>query len=207
MLQSEIILEAIQSIPSVALKENLLSNLPNWSLMQAATIAANNMEMPKAAEFFRKLISFASEQSDINLLQAAINDIAQLGYIGEPTNALFDQTRKSKVFPLFPFIELCHLPVLFKPGDLISCPYNHQIVYACVEALPVLKAGSCDYSDESYYCHNIECPDPKKEIETGISHLHIPICHAEYVDEAALTSAQKSKLSEMRIAIQNNINK
>lgn len=166
--------------------------------MQAATVASECMEDKEAlANYFEKLYKETDDAYEEELLRSAIRDLRKNGCIGEKTNALYRKD-PARFFPIFPFLEVCHLPTLFKPGDVIVCEYRDGPLYACVDGMPYLSTGACDFSDECYYCHDIDCICSKQKLEEGFAHYHIHLCSADPFNEDKLTAKQRKNLAHIR---------
>lgn len=185
----------INSILSERLKNFLLNTPPKLSVIQWATIASENMELSKLSEVFQELSKVAHDAYEQKLLLAAVSDLQKDGYIGDQAQVVFDEGRKDNLPPYFPFLEVCHLPLLFQHGDIIVDKRTGNI--ACVESAPLLNAYS-DFTDECYYCHSLECEITEQALMDGNSHLHIHVCNADYCELSLMTSAQKKNLNNIK---------
>lgn len=198
MTLNEIIAEVIPLIPSKTLGGYLSEHFPNWSVMQTATIIMEHFETKTSLALLEQLLIAAEEEPDRVLLRSAMKDLREFGYIDKETNRIYWERFSGEVFPRYPFLEKCYLPVLFRIGDVISfLNYYNQTTYACIEDLPDLGAED-DYTGDCYYCHDLDCPDPEKAYHDGSAHLHVPLCEADAVDERNLTPRQKANLDTYR---------
>lgn len=201
MKLNEIIAEAIPLIPSKTLGGYLSEHFPDWSVMQTATIIMEHFETKTALVLLEQLHIAAEEEADRKLLRSAMNDLREFGYIDKETNRIYRERFSGEVFPLFPFLEKCYLPVLFGVGDIISFQnYDHETTFACIEGLPQPRDED-DYCGDCYYCHDLNCTDPAKAYYDGSAHLHVPLCEADAADERNLTPRQKANMDTYRQCI------
>lgn len=197
----DIKLTIINSILSERLKNFLLNTPPKLSVIQWATTALENMERSKLSEAFQELSKLTHDAYEQKLLLAAVSDLQKDGYIGDQAQAVFDERQKDNPPPYFPFLEICHLPILFQRGDVIVDKRTGDI--ACVEGIPLLNAYS-DFTDECYYCHSLNCEITDWALREGNAHLHIHVCDADYCESSLMTSAQKKNLNIIRVFLNEN---
>ncbi|HQQ40333.1 MAG TPA: hypothetical protein PLR57_02400 [Clostridia bacterium] len=201
MTLKELIAEVVLKIPSKALAGYLSKNIPDWSIMQTATNIIEHCEKVASLALIEQLISVTEEETDRTLLRAALKDLQEFGYIDEETNRIYRERFSEEVFPRYPFLEKCYLPVLFRIGDVISfLNYFKETTYACIEDLPELGDDE-DYTGECYYCHDLDCSDPEKVYCDGSAHLHVPLGVADAVDERAISDRQRENLVVFRRCI------
>lgn len=201
MTLNELIAEVIPQIPSKALAGYLSKNIPDWSVMQTATIIMEHCEKAASLALIEQLINVAEEEADRTLLRAALKDLQEFGYIDEETNRIYRERFSEEVFPRYPFLEKCYLPVLFRIGDVVSfLNYFKETTYACIEDLPDLRRED-DYTGECYYCYDLNCSDPEKAYCDGSAHLHVPLGVADAVDERAISDRQRENLVVFRRCI------
>jgi len=186
----------INSILSESLKQNLLATPPELSVMQWATIAAENMERSKLSEVFQELSKVTHDVYEQKLLLAAVSDLQKGGDIGDQAQEVFDERQKDNLPPYFPFLEICHLPILFQCGDVIVDRCTGAV--ACVESTPLFNEYS-DFTDECYYCHSLDQDITEQALRDGNGHLHIHVCDADYYELNILTTAQKKNLDIIRV--------
>lgn len=149
-----------------------------------------------------QLNEIAEDEAERTLLLSALKDLREFGYIDHETNRIYRMRFQGEAFPLYPFLEKCFLPVLFRIGDVISfLNYFKETTYACIEDLPDLRRED-DYTGECYFCHDLNCPDPEKAYYDGSAHLHVPLCIADFADERNLTPCQKANLDTYRQCIE-----
>lgn len=197
----KVILEIIHYVLSEILKQNLLATPPKLSVIQWATIASVNMERSKLSEVFQELSKVPHDVYEQKLLLAAVSDLKKDGYIGEQAQEVFDERQEHNLPPYFPFLEICHLPILFKRGDVIID--KRTGAFACVESAPLLNAYS-DFTDECYYCHSLDCEITEQMLKDGSAHLHIHVCNADYCELSLMTSAQKKNLNTIIVFLSEN---
>ena len=173
------------------LKQYLINNPLELSVIQWATIASENMDQSKLSEVFQELSKITHDTYEQKLLLAAVSDLQKDGCDGDQAQEVFDERRKYNLPPYFPFLEVCYLPLLFQRGDVIVDKRTGDI--ACVESAPLLNAYS-DFTDECYYCHSLECGITEQVLKDGNAHLHIHVCDADYCDINTLL-LQKRKIS------------
>lgn len=201
MTLKELIAEVVLKIPSKTLGGYLSKNLPDWSVMQTATIIMEHCEKEESLALIEQLIEIAEDEADRTLLRSALKDLREFGYIDKETNRIYRERFSEEVFPRYPFSEKCYLPVLFCAGDIICFRnYFNDVTVACVEGLPQLRDED-DYVGECYYCHDLNCSDPEKAYYDGSAHLHVPLGVADSVDERNLTPRQRENLEVFRRCI------
>ena len=185
----------IASIPSAIMRDYLSEHMPQWTIMQAATIICESGKKRRhKADILSELSTMTDNEYEQALLRTAVNDIIKKGYVDEATHKIYSSHRTSPNEPKYPFIEICNLPVLFHPGDVIYCKSG----YAFVESEPYLPDGRSDFSDECYLTILLSCKDPLNEDEHFISHEHIPLLEADYASEKDLTDTQRNNLKLLR---------
>ena len=129
------------------MKQYLINNPLELSAIQWATIASENMERLKLSEVFQELSKITHDAYEQKLLLAAVNDLQKDGYIGDQAQEVFNEGRKDNLPPYFPFLEICHLPILFRCGDVIVDKRTGDKAY--VESPPLLNEYS-DFTDEYF---------------------------------------------------------
>ncbi len=193
--------EVIDCIPSIALRKYLSIHPMKLSVLQKATIVSEYAKRKKQIAIFRKLAEESSSEAEKLLLNTAITDLEnhldmEGGYMKD-TCEVYDEKFQHEGFPLFPFLEICNLPVLFKTGDVIRSKARHQGGLYCVGIGPVLEAGRCDFSDECYLCYPLSYP-VKVQDDLAMSHVHIDICDADRASTDTLTKKQRKNLRRIR---------
>ena len=191
--------EIVDCIPSSALREYLRVHPVELSVMQEATIASEYARRKKRISLFRKLAGRTDSEAEKLLLNTAIADLERNSGIEEEymkaACEVYEKNFPHEGFPLFPFLEVCNLPVLFEPGDVIRCRHDGGIY--CVGIGPVLEAGRCDFSDECYLCYPVSVP-VKTQDDLSLSHVHINICEADRASADTLTRRQRKNLRRIR---------
>ena len=193
--------EIIDCIPSVALREYLSVHPLNLSVLQKATMVSEYAKRKKQIAIFRKLAEESSLEAEKLLLRTAITDLEhhpdmESGYMKD-TCEVYDEKFPHEGFPLFPFLEICSLPVLFKSGDVIRSKARYYDGLYCVGIGPVLEVGRCDFSDECYLCYPLSYP-VKVQDDLAMSHVHIDICDADRASTDTLTKKQRKNLRRIR---------
>ncbi|MEN6419249.1 MAG: hypothetical protein ABFC73_10055, partial [Clostridiaceae bacterium] len=127
MTLNEIIAKVIPLIPSKTLGGYLSEHFPDWSVMQTATIIMEHCETKTSLALLEQLLLAAEDEADRKLLRSAMKDLREFGYIDRETNRIYRERFSGEVFPMFPFLEKCYLPVLFGVGEIISFQnYDHE---------------------------------------------------------------------------------
>ena len=191
----DIKLTIISSILSERLKKFLINTPPKLSVIQWATIASENMERSKLSEVFWELSKVTHDAYEQKLLLAAVSDLQKDGYIGNQAQEVFDERQKNNLPPYFPFLEICHLPILFQCGDVIVDKRTGAI--ACVESVPLLNEYS-DFTDECYYCHSLGCAITEQALRDGNAYLHIHVCDADAYNINILSEKQFENLTRLK---------
>ena len=191
----DIKLTIISSILSERLKKFLINTPPKLSVIQWATIASENMERSKLSEVFWELSKVTHDAYEQKLLLAAVSDLQKDGYIGNQAQEVFDERQKNNLPPYFPFLEICHLPILFQCGDVIVDKRTGAI--ACVESVPLLNEYS-DFTDECYYCHSLGCAITEQALRDGNAYLHIHVCDADAYNINILSEKQFENLTRSK---------
>ena len=97
---------------------------------------------------------------------------------------------------MYPFLEICGLPVLFKPGDVIR--RGNEFYY--VGFLPEFIIDHSDFSDECYLCYELSYP-VKTEKDLGLAHAHINLCEAERASIKKLTPQQMKIYARIKLLL------
>lgn len=182
----------IDCIPSKTLREYLVSNPSEMSALQQATIALEYADEKDYVSLLEELIEGTNNEDEILLMSSAVNDFKHGNeYISEETQRIYDEKFPHDGFPLYPFLEVCGLPVLFKESDIVRAKYDSYDGFYYVGALPLLTANHCDFSDECYLCYNLSYP-VRNEDDLGLAHEHIHICVAERASRNDLTIKQRN---------------
>ena len=172
--------DIIRLIPSKAMRKHLTKNPLDLSILQEATIIFHYAPEKDKPQMFQRLIDRSNSEDERLLLSAEISD----GY--DASCKIYSERFPHEGFPLFPFLEVCHLPVLFKPGDVIR--WKNELFY--VGGIPYLREGYCDFSDESYLCYPLSL-SYKYYDDLCYGHEHIHVCEVERVSFTRLNSAVK----------------
>ena len=101
----------LNQIPSALLREHLKENLPQWTLLQWASVASMVMLPQMLAKLFARMLPYAETDYEKTLLQAAIHDISNVGHVGKHAESVFDAAHPEDKPPFFPFLERCSLPI------------------------------------------------------------------------------------------------
>ncbi|MBO4453400.1 MAG: hypothetical protein J5793_05640 [Clostridia bacterium] len=165
--------DVIDCIPSKDLKEYLSRHPIEMSVLQQATIVSEYASKKRKIELFQRLSEETATESEKTLLNVAIEEINKSGYTGKETNKAYALLFPHDGTPLFPFLEICDLPVLFGIGDIIS--YRRRRYY--VAERPAITDNS-DFSDECYLCYGLFKKIDSKE-DLFCAHEHIGVCVAE----------------------------
>ena len=188
----------LNEIPSVLLREHLIENLPQWALLQWASIAAIIMRPKAQATLFAKMLSYAETDYEEVLLQAAIQDISNDGYVAQLSQSVFDEVHTGNKPPFFPFLERCYLPILLKKGDLAKTRRGSKTEAYLVWSTPENLPACSDLTDECYYCYTLSCGVPE---DLEFIHAHVHICVADACSEDELSEAQMAALKGIRLKL------
>ena len=175
--------DVISCIPSKALRIYLKSHPVELSILQQATIISAYAPDKAKHEMFRRLIE-QSDSEDEKLLLST-----ELAYPEEACE-VYRQHFPHEGFPWYPFLEVCNLPVLFRPGDIIRC----KSMFCYVGSGPYLSEGMCDFSDECYLCYSLSetlSRNCRNYDELVHVHYHIHVCEADEADYSRLNSEHK----------------
>ena len=184
-------LDVLYLIPSKKLSEFMSEHNITLSVMQKATIISEYADKKEKAKLFRHLLNEIEDEKERALIESAISDLKQYGQIVKATEELYLHMYPSIKFPLFPFLEICRLPVLFNVGDIIESCFEPGIPYY-VAALPSEDLYG-DFTDQSYMCINLTAPIKTKE-DMFNAHEHLHLCEAEPFDISLLSNIQKNNL-------------
>ena len=182
----------IALIPSKKLKEYLLDHPIQLSVLQQATIVSEYAAKRHKIKLLKQLAEIADTDSEKTLLNTAIAEIKKTGYTGEESNRIYASLFPHEGFPLYPFLEVCNLPVLFHQGDLIGFRKHHYYVAGC----PVIT-GNCDFTAECYYCYDLSVKIESKE-DLFAAHEHIHVCEAGYISNEELNEEENNGLQCLR---------
>lgn len=185
----------LNEIPSNLLREHLKENSPQWSLPQWASVATIIMRPKTQAMLFAEMLPYVETDYEKALLQAAIQDIINDGYVGQLSQRIYDAEHQGSDSPAFPFLERCFLPILLKKGDLTKTRRGSKTEAFLVWSTPENLPECSDLTDECYYCYSLNCGIPGDVITI---HDHVHICIADACSESELSEAQKTALSAIR---------
>ena len=151
---------------------------------------------PKAqAKLFAKMLPYAKTDYEEVLLQAAIQDISDAGYVDKLAQSVYDAAHPGSALPAFPFLERCFLPILLKKGDLAKTRRGSKTEAFLVWSTPENLPECSDLTDECYYCYSLDRGVPGDLLAI---HDHVHICIADACSESELSEPQKAALSAIR---------
>ncbi len=182
--------DAINCIPSKTLRVYLKCHHHTLSILQQATIIYSYADDTTKPDMFRRLIAQSDSENERLLLSAELSD-------PEAACEIYRHHFPHKGFPLYPFLEVCNLPVLFRPSDII----RQQNTLYYVGSVPHLHEGLCDFSDECYMCYSLSealtrnCTHYSDLVHV---HYHIGVCEADRADYNRLNSAHKKAANIIR---------
>ena len=182
-------------IPSREMKKALKTGGHNLSVMQWASIAHMFFEGEDLANAFCDLAASTSDEYEVRLLTAAVEDILEFGYTDHRALEVYRTRHPDGEVPLYPFLERCHLPILIKTGDVIRARAGKRYVYAYVDAVPDNLPEGSDFTDESYLCYDLGCSDPT---DLFAAHTHIHVCFANRIDVEGLRGTLRENLYAIR---------
>lgn len=182
-------------IPSKLMRKELAKSGERLSVMQWASIAHMIFEGDDLANAFADLAASTSDEYEVRLLSAAIEDILEFGYTDHRALEVYRTRHPDGEFPLYPFLERCNLPILLKKGDLLRARAKKRFVYALVVDTPANLPEGSDFTDESYLCYDLGYSDPA---DLFAAHTHVHVCFAERIDEFALRDRCKENLKIIR---------
>ena len=176
----------IDCIPSLTMRNYLRESPAKLSVLQQATVVSEYASKEQKVVFFEKLIEISSKNEERILLKEAIKDTKKYGSPNKKTKKIYDRYfLDTPRTPLFPFLEICNFPVLFKRGDIIF----DQEDFWYVADVPRINQSS-DFTDECYLCYSLS-EKAESEEDLFTSHGHIHVCMADIVDLDELTVEQK----------------
>lgn len=167
--------ETINCIPSATLRERLMKEPQELTLMQKATIIEYCADNKTKISLFRRLAEGTQSQDERDLLNSAIADIEKYGYVDTNTQEIYEKKFPHEGAPFFPFLERCFLPQLFKSDDFVK--YKGRFFQ--VQTEPFFRLYT-DFSDECYLCFPVDSQ----------GHAHIHICEAERLSDSELEEAK-----------------
>ena len=188
--------DVINCIPSKTMREYLTANPIELNVLQEATIIHEYSEKRDYLPLYERLLERAKTESERLLLASYVDDLRHdesgRGFYSDATCEIYEREFHHRGFPLYPFLEICNLPVLFKKGDVIrwhgNTRYYGDLYY--VGFPPLLIPEHCDFSDECYLCYSLSYPI-KTEGDLIYCHEHIDVCRAERASIKKLTSMEK----------------
>ena len=112
--------KVIACIPSKTMREFLTQNPIETSALQQATIVFRYADIKDRLPLFQILLEETNDEAEKLLLSSAIKDFQNGNYFySDTTQEIYNKNFPHKGFPLYPFLEVCGLPTLFKRGDVI----------------------------------------------------------------------------------------
>lgn len=188
--------DIIDCIPSKDLKGHLIRHPVDLSIMQKATIVYGFAPKRKKLRLLQRLSEETKNAAERILLETAIREIRRYGYADKASKEIYDSLFPHEGFPLYPFLEICDLPVLFHKGDLIAFRKRHYYVGSC----PNMKEN-CDFSDENYLCYDLSARIENKE-DLFCAHEHIHVCLAEAASIKDLSKKEQETLMNVKRMMQ-----
>ena len=185
----------LSQIHSALLRDHLKENLPQWTLLQWASVASMVMRLKMLAKLFTRMLPYAETDYEKSLLQAAIQDISNVGHVDKHAESVFDAAHPGDKPPFFPFLERCSLPILLKKGDLVKIHRGSKTDAFLVCSTPEILPARSDLTDECYYCYSLDCGVPD---DLFYIHEHVHICVADSCPESELSEEQRVVLSAIR---------
>ena len=185
----------LNQIPSSLLRDHLKENRPQWTLLQWASVAGIVMRPKMLTKLFARMLPYAETDYEKSLLQAAIQDISDVGHVGKHAESVFDAAHPGDKPPFFPFLERCSLPILLKKGDLVKTHRGSKTDAFLIWSTPDSLPACSDLSDECYYCYSLDCGIPD---DLFYIHEHVHICVADACSERELSEEQRFVLSAIR---------
>ena len=79
----------LSQIHSALLRDHLKENLPQWTLLQWASVASMVMRLKMLAKLFTRMLPYAETDYEKSLLQAAIQDISNVGHVDKHAESVF----------------------------------------------------------------------------------------------------------------------
>ena len=184
--------KVIACIPSKTMREFLTAQPVEMSALQQATIVFEYADKNDSLRLFQILLEETNDEAEKQLLSSAVEDFQNGNdFYSDKTLGIYHKNFPHEAFPLYPFLEVCGLPALFKQGDVIR--RDNEFYY--VGFLPLLIIDHCDFSDECYLCYELSYP-VKTEEDLVLSHAHIHLCEAERASQEDLTHKQKKSIVE-----------
>ena len=187
----------IACIPSKTMRKFLSNNPIEMSALQQATIVYNYAKKKNRLLLFLQLLEGTNDEAEKLFLSSVIKDVQNgvEGYSDE-TREIYYEKFPHEGFPLYPFLEICGLPVLFKEGDVIRWHGKGNTLYY-VGGVPLLIPGHCDFTDECYLSYSLSYP-VENDHDLLLVHEHIHVCEAERASIKKLTPQQKSIYHRVR---------
>ena len=184
----------IKCIPSKTIRNFLINNPCEMSALQQATIVSEYAYEKDRLPLFQILLEETNDEAEKLLLSSAIKDFQSGNYFySDTTQKIYNKNFPHKGFPLYPFLEVCGLPALFKQGDVIR--KGNEFYY--VGFLPLLIIDYCDFSDECYLCYELSYP-VKTEKDLVLAHEHIHLCEVVRASIKKLTPQQMKVYSRIK---------
>lgn len=192
--------DIVNCIPSKDLREFLTNHPISLSTLQKTTIVSEFASRRQKIRLLTKLGEETEDESEKILLSTAIDEIKKFGYTGEATNEVYKTLFPHKGFPIYPFLEVCNLPVLYKEGDLLIFRRHHFLVAGG----PELRENACDFTDECYYCYDLSVKT-KSEEDMFKNHEHIHVCEAESAPIDRLSRHEKRNMEYVKEVIRSHL--
>ena len=104
----------IACIPSKAMRKFLTANPIKMSVLQQATIISEYAEKKERVPLFQILLEETNNEAEKLLISSAIEDFQNGNdFYSDKTLEIYNKNFPHYAFPLYPFLEICGLPVLF----------------------------------------------------------------------------------------------
>ena len=173
------------------------ANPVEMSVLRQATIVYHYAKKKNRLPLFRQLLEETDNEAEKLFLRSAVKDFQDgLEFYSDATFEIYRKEFPHDGFPLYPFLEVCCLPVLFKRGDVIRWHGKGSTLYY-VKELPFSIEGQADFSDECYLSYALSHP-LKTDHDLLMVHEHIHVCEAEQASKKKLTPQQKNIYHSVR---------
>ena len=182
----------IDCIPSGDYRAYLREHPIALPVLQQATIVSEFGSKEQQIRLLQQLSEISGDEDEKALLDTAIDEIRKFGNVGEATERVYASLFPHEGFPLFPFLEVCHLPALYQTGDLIRYRGHH-----CYVANGPKLTEYSDFTDECYYCYDLSATIRDRD-DLDRAHEHVHICQAETAEIEDLTEQELKALEAIR---------
>ncbi len=189
--------DILSYIPSKEIRNYLLKNKENLTLMQYATLVENYYKGNRVT-IFKILRNRSDNEYEKELFKLAAKDYRRRNYISDRTQNFYKLNDPRTEKPLCVFEEFIKLPTLLNDYDLATyyddCNKKQlMVIVGKVYPFKVDDNTPYDFSDLSYMAYGLNYDKLSCKDDLFSIHLHVHYCDIEKIELSLLSQEQLKK--------------